>query len=303
MFRLSDQEIIDISENYLRGRIESLIGFEIPNLESVLIIGSAVVPETIRRKSDLDLIFVLDDVCTGISKQFKYGYQTALKNGCLPVDVLIYSVSSFDQELCWGSLTRTFAVLNAYKVLHSLNGKVEIILENAEERIRLSIEELKKHLASLDIAEEMKNLQNYFGIALSVLSSEKTRDNYLLVELRFIEFLKEMLIQYKQCLYASDIQSGLNNEQLNVCIRNFLIFRNYDGTRLLDPNKYYVDPRVFLLHNTLNEIIRTSKNQSECIQRIFAETNISFQRDVGYPLFIKNGIQEYFKAYKIKNLL
>lgn len=303
---LSDQQIILISNNYLRNAVSLETNTAIDYIHTIMIIGSYCQPLTIRKNSDIDLIFILDDKYFENYNDFKINYSTNFivyedKQITLPIDIKAYSISSFRKEMYHGSLTRVFAITNAYRILCKENDSIEEILLDAEERLNICVKETKKTLSSLNTEYEISNLSNYFNDSLSNLLSEKLDSNTILVQLRFHEYLKDLLVQFQKILFSTDIKNIKNTFKLDECIKNFLIFKNIDGTRLIDFNKYFIDVRFKQLLDDLNAILshkyggpyRNIINESyKCIDNAF----ITY---IGYSLANSKSHYKYFSYMSI----
>lgn len=304
---LHDKEILEIAFNTLRVKIQESTRQAMPAIESVVLIGSCVYPETTRKNSDIDLVLLVEDGFAGNFQEFKMNYRFPLDYPGNPaetpgIDALVYTVTSFKNEMAFGSLTRVFAILNAFRVLHSQNQLVEAILTLAEQRMQASVDLAKEELSQLSIDWELENLRNYYEVALSVLTSEKTSSDHLLVHLRLSEYLKELIIQFQRLVFASDIQQGRLNETLNRSIRNLLVFNNADGTRLLNPRKYYMDPRVIAFIRSMNAILSENNDLHLEIYSLFTEIDKAFVRQLNTSLSEKENKKPFYKLQKIAYL-
>jgi hypothetical protein len=307
---LSDETIIDISTDYFKNVISKKLQLKIKSIHTIMLIGSCVQPLTMRKKSDIDLVFFLDDDYFDSPKNFKALYQTNVvkhnkKEINLAVDIKLYSLSSFQQEMYHDSLTRVFAILNAYKIIYSENSFVQDTLMDATERMDLSIQLGKEQLEKIDIVAEVENLENYFNDALSVLLSEKLKTNLALSYLRLYEYLKEFIVQYQRVLFAKDIQRNCNTKLMNEHIKNLLVFKNSDGTRLLDANKYVVDERVKILVANLHKALEKSGTISfdKLVNSLFGCINDAFKKDIGYSILNDKKRYAYFSYTTVKKMV
>ena len=303
----SNKELVSISHKYLKNKISNKLNIEIDSIHTIIKIGSCVYPITMRKKSDIDLVYFLEDKNLDCPKIFKAGYQTNSINYqqkvlTIPIDVKLYSIASFREEMYHGSLTRAFAILNAFKIIYSKDNTIRKIISDAEKRIYLTVNLTKDNLKKLNIPDEMKNIENYFNDALSVLLSEKIKDNLILINLRLFEYLKDFIIQFQRILLAIDIQNQSNLNNINAYIRNLIVFKNSDGTRLLDHKKYLLDSRVKTSLKDLNSIFMKSDSFSiqQLIASIFNCISSSFFKHTGYSLLRTTKHYEYFSVDIIK---
>lgn len=301
---LNDDFIVHLSENVLRQLIEMHSRKIIPELDAIIIIGSSVFKETRRKKSDLDLVFLIED--NNNQELYKADYQLnriPYENNLLAArfDIKIYTVNTFKKELYEDSLTKVFAILNAYKIIHSLSGAAEDIIATAAERMNENVLAARSHLEIIDIKTELLNLKNYFSEGREILLSEKISSNYTLLNLRLNEYLKDFLIQLQQLLFASDLQNKIGNTQLNSLVKNLLVFANNDGTRLLDENKYLIDARVNAVLEQLNLVLNANEDMSFKITESFNLINQAFLNYFATPVI--SSIDEPFEYFRTQPII
>lgn len=287
---MSDEEIVAISRRSIFKRLRELLPSKIPPLTAVILIGSSVQPATRRTHSDFDLVFVVDNEPKCDDENIKINFQTRHSldgTGSHWFDIKVYTEKGFRLEMLFGSLTRLFAVLNAYKILWQQSNVAGNILVQGEARMQACIREACDQLAAIDIEKERIVISNYFTEALSALNSEKIRHNTILVQLRFFEFLKQFIVQFQRILFALKIQNGHHQEgSLDEYLKNLLVFNNWDGTRLLDENKYPIEPRVFQLMKKINHVLSGRLNWHQKIQKVFSILDYYFHKHSGRPLLI-----------------
>ncbi|WP_139298259.1 hypothetical protein [Pedobacter hartonius] len=145
----------------------------------------------------------------------------------------------------------------------------------------------------------MKNTEAYFNYAHSIILEEKIQQNSLLIYLQFSEYVKELLVQFQYVLFASDLQKNINSENIHVAVKNMTIFRNADGTRLLNFNKYFVDQRVIKLLDEINNVLKD--NQKVMVERfdiVFGLINDAFFTYTDYVIARKTNRYEYYRILK-----
>lgn len=303
---LSDNDLIYISQHSLKNKISEKLNITFDSFHTIMLIGSCVFPETMSDRSDLDIVlFLHDDVITHPGS-FKAGVQTNTSGSTngdnqLQVDAKIYTLSSFKNEMYHGSLTRVFAILNAFRIISAKNDYIINILSDAKERFDIYINLTIDQLAKIAIPNEISNLENYFRDARAKLDSGKIRTNYMLINLKLFEYLKEFIIQYQYILFAIDIQKNENQDKIREAIKNLLVFKNTDGTRLLDHTKYFVDKRIISFLSGINTILDEKRaiDYKTKINLIFNLMNAEFVKYTGSSLINNKSEYQYFSTIKI----
>ncbi|WP_158795504.1 hypothetical protein [Pedobacter sp. L105] len=257
-----------------------------------------------RKSSDLDLVVLVEDVLLNNPQDFLAHFLISHVeyNGeeiNFPMDIQVYTISSFRKEMYYGSLTRVFAVLNAFQIIYAEDDCAKQIINDADQRLNNTIQFVINDIARLDIPQVMKNTEAYFNYAHLIILEEKIQQNSLLIYLQFSEYVKELLIQFQYVLFADDLQKNINSENMHVAVKNMTIFRNTDGTRLLNFNKYFVDQRVIKLLDDINKVLKN--NQKVIVERfdlVFDIINDAFFTYTNYAIARKIERYKYFRILK-----
>lgn len=301
---IDDTALIDLLQEYFCKKLAQKLDIPFESFHTIMLIGSSVQPETMSSKSDIDVVVFIEDHWAERPANFKAGMQTLYKNQRkkikLAVDIKIYTLCSFRNELYHDSLTRVFAILNAYRIIYSADNTVTEIIIDGNNRMNDCVELSIDHLKRMNVALEIKNLKNYFNNARSALQSERIRDNGLLLQLRLFEYMKEFIVQFQLICYAMDLKKGIQDHEIAPFVKNLMVFQNTDGTRLLDPGKYLLDSRVKELLTHINmEIFHSKPDLIAGINSLFDCINAAFIRQTGSPLLTDQENYEYFSYFKM----
>ncbi|WP_139298258.1 hypothetical protein [Pedobacter hartonius] len=97
-----------------------------------------------RKSSDLDLVVLVEDLLLNNPQDFLAHFMISHVeyNGeeiNFPMDIQIYTISSFRKEMYYGSLTRVFAVLNAFQIIYAEDDCAKQIIADADQRLNNTI--------------------------------------------------------------------------------------------------------------------------------------------------------------------